>query len=104
MNLLLEPNTWFILAGIGLLAGFIDAIAGGGGLLSIPALLTLGINPHVALGTNKLAACFGSSTAAYTYYKQNLFTPHLWYHTFIATFIGAVSGTFLVYLIDSYWL
>ncbi|MEI6860522.1 MAG: TSUP family transporter [Shewanella sp.] len=104
MDLLLEPNTWSILAGIGLLAGFIDAIAGGGGLLSIPALLTVGINPHTALGTNKLAACFGSSTAAYTYYKQNLFTPHLWYHTFIATFIGAVSGTFFVYLIDSYWL
>ena len=104
MDLLFEPSTWAILAGIGLLAGFIDAIAGGGGLLSIPALLTLGISPHTALGTNKLAACFGSSTAAYTYYKQNLFTPYLWYYTFIATFFGAVAGTFVVSLIDSRWL
>lgn len=104
MDLLLEPSTWAILAAIGFIAGFIDAIAGGGGLLSIPALLTLGINPHLALGTNKLAASFSSSMAAYTYYKQNLFAPKLWYHTFVATFIGAVSGTFIVYLIDNQWL
>lgn len=104
MDLLLEPSTWAILAGIGLIAGFIDAVAGGGGLLSIPALLTLGISPHLALGTNKLAACFGSSIAAFTYYKQNLFTPKLWYHTFIATFLGAIMGTFLVHYINKEWL
>ncbi|WP_299788130.1 TSUP family transporter [uncultured Shewanella sp.] len=100
MDLLFEPSTWMILAGIGFIAGFIDAVAGGGGLLSIPALLTVGIPPHLALGTNKLAACFGSSMAALTYYRQNLFNPELWYHTFIATFLGAVSGSFIVYLID----
>ena len=104
MDLLLEPNTWAILTAVGLIAGFIDAVAGGGGLLSIPALLTLGISPHLALGTNKLAACFGSSMAAFTYYRQNLFSPSLWYHSFIATFLGAVSGTFLVYYIDKEWL
>lgn len=71
MELLLEPNAWAIITAIGLIAGFIDAVAGGGGLLSIPALLTLGIPPHLALGTNKLAACFGSSMAALTYYRQN---------------------------------
>lgn len=104
MDLLLEPTTWAILAGIGLIAGFIDAVAGGGGLLSIPAFLTLGISPHLALGTNKLAACFGSSMAALTYYQQNLFSPKLWYHTFIATFLGAITGTFLVHYIDKQWL
>lgn len=104
MDLLFEPSTWAVLTAIGFLAGFIDAIAGGGGLLSIPALLALGIPAHTALGTNKLAACFGSSMAAYTYYKQNLFTPKLWYYTFIATFVGAITGTFIVYLIDNHWL
>jgi len=104
LDLLFEPSTWIILAGIGFIAGFIDAVAGGGGLLSIPALLAVGIPPHLALGTNKLAACFGSSMAAFTYYRQNLFTPSLWYHTFIATFIGAVIGTFTVNLIDKSWL
>ncbi len=104
MELLLEPSNWALLAIIGLIAGFIDAIVGGGGLLSIPALLTLGIAPHTALGTNKLAASFGSSMAAWTYYRQHLFTPSFWYMAFIATFIGAVLGSVLVYLIDTQWL
>lgn len=104
MDLILDPNSWALLALIGLIAGFIDAVAGGGGLLSIPALLTMGVPPHMALATNKLAACFGSSMAAYTYYKQRLFSPSLWYHTFIATFIGAVIGTFIVSIIDNRWL
>ncbi|WOT04070.1 sulfite exporter TauE/SafE family protein [Shewanella youngdeokensis] len=100
MDLLLEPSSWALLAIIGLMAGFIDAVAGGGGLLSIPALLTMGVSPHMALATNKLAACFSSSMAAYTYYKQRLFSPILWYHAFIATFIGAVVGTLVVSIID----
>lgn len=104
MDLLFEPSSWAILALVGFIAGFIDAVVGGGGLLSIPALLTMGVNPHMALGTNKLAASFGSSMAAFTYYKQRLFTPSLWYHAFIATFIGAVIGSFSVYLVDNAWL
>ena len=75
MELLLEPSHWALLAVIGLIAGFIDAVVGGGGLLSIPALLTLGIAPHTVLGTNKLAASFGSFMAAWTYYRKHLFKP-----------------------------
>lgn len=104
MELLLEPSSWAILAATGFIAGFIDAVAGGGGLLSIPALLTIGIPPHTALGTNKLAASFGSSMAAFTYYRKQFFTPKFWYHASIATFIGAVFGTIVVYLIDNQWL
>ncbi|MGI2066731.1 sulfite exporter TauE/SafE family protein [Shewanella sp. MF08487] len=104
MELLLEPSHWALLAVIGLIAGFIDAVVGGGGLLSIPALLALGMPPHTVLGTNKLAASFGSSMAAWTYYRQHLFTPSFWYMAFIATFIGAVLGSFLVYLVDTQWL
>ncbi len=104
MELLLEPSSWTILVTTGFLAGFIDAIVGGGGLLSIPALLTIGISPHSALGTNKLAASFGSSMAAFTYYRKHYFTPQFWYHAAIATFIGAIIGTFVVYLIDNHWL
>ncbi|QYJ87426.1 TSUP family transporter [Shewanella mesophila] len=104
MELLLEPSSWAILAATGFIAGFIDAVAGGGGLLSIPALLTIGIPPHTALGTNKLAASFGSSMAAFTYYRKQFFTPRFWYHASIATFIGAVFGTVVVYLIDNQWL
>ncbi|MFB2727737.1 sulfite exporter TauE/SafE family protein [Shewanella mangrovisoli] len=104
MELLLEPSNWALLAVIGLIAGFIDAVVGGGGLLSIPALLTLGIPPHTALGTNKFAASFGSSMAAWTYYRQHLLKPSFWYMAFIATFIGAVLGSVLVYLLNAQWL
>lgn len=104
MELLLEPNHWALLAAIGLVAGFIDAVVGGGGLLSIPALLTLGIAPHNALGTNKFAASFGSSMAAWTFYRQHLLKPTLWYMAFVATFIGAVLGSILVYLLNAQWL
>ena len=49
-----------MLFSVATVAGFIDAIAGGGGLLTIPALLSTGLPPAVALGTNKLQACGGS--------------------------------------------
>ncbi|WP_144206512.1 sulfite exporter TauE/SafE family protein [Shewanella donghaensis] len=104
MEFLLDPSHWAILAVIGIVAGFIDAVVGGGGLLSIPALLTMGVPPHLALGTNKLAACFGSITAGYTYYKQQLIRPEIWRVAFLATFIGAILGSLLVYFIDASWL
>ena len=81
-------------------AGFIDAIAGGGGLLTVPALLATGLPPHVALGTNKLAATFGSLTATYTFYKKRLFDPIFWQTSFWFTAIGAIVGTIAVSYLD----
>lgn len=49
------------------MAGFVDAIAGGGGLITVPALLLAGANPVEALATNKLQGTFGSATAALSY-------------------------------------
>ena len=45
------------------LAGFVDAIAGGGGLISLPAYLMAGLPPHMCLGTNKLSSCMGTALA-----------------------------------------
>lgn len=59
LELALDPATLVILVAVAFTAGFIDAIAGGGGLLTIPALLTAGLPPHLVLGTNKLCATFG---------------------------------------------
>ena len=58
---------------IALVVEHVDAIVGGGGMLTVPALLSLGLPPHLTLGTNKLSACFASGTAAYTFFKKNLF-------------------------------
>ena len=96
IELALEPTTWLILCSAALGAGFIDAVAGGGGMLTVPALLTAGLPPHLALGTNKLAASFGSITASVTYYRKKLFNPRFWLTSAIATALGAILGTVLV--------
>jgi uncharacterized membrane protein YfcA len=57
-------------AGTALLAGVVDAVAGGGGLLTLPALLALGLSPHVALGTNKGQAVFGAVASCWTFWRK----------------------------------
>ncbi|WP_162062742.1 sulfite exporter TauE/SafE family protein [Vibrio taketomensis] len=99
-----EPTMLLVLALVAFIAGFIDAVAGGGGMLTVPALLSLGLPPHMALGTNKLAATFASSTAAFTYYRKRLFRPRSWKRAFITTFIGAILGTLFVDWISNEWL
>src|SRR2546425_3938095 len=59
----------------GLAAGFVDAIAGGGGLVTLPVLLNLGLSPPDALGTNKLQAVFGSGCATWHYGRAGLIDP-----------------------------
>ncbi|WP_094751990.1 TSUP family transporter [Psychromonas sp. CD1] len=103
-EILLDPSNLLLLAGVGFFAGFIDAIVGGGGLLTVPALLSIGLSPHLTLGTNKLAASFGSATAALTYFKKNLFDPNFWRHSFYNTLLGALVGTIFINLIQANWL
>ncbi len=99
-----EPTLLLVLALVAFIAGFIDAVAGGGGMLTVPTLLSMGLPPHLALGTNKLAATFASSTAAFTYYRKKLFDPRCWYRAFISTLIGATLGTLFVDAISTDWL
>lgn len=61
------PDIIALLALAAFLAGFIDSIAGGGGLLTVPALLLAGASPVQALATNKLQGLFGAASATYTY-------------------------------------
>lgn len=89
-----------LLFGAALVAGFIDAIAGGGGLITIPALLSAGIPPAMALGTNKLQACGGSFSASLYFVRQKAVNlRHIWL-LILLTFIGASLGTITVQLID----
>lgn len=101
---MIEPSVLILLMLVSLTAGFIDAVAGGGGMLTIPALLAAGLPPHLALGTNKLSATFASSTAAITYYKKKLFSPEFWKASFYSTLIGAIIGTLVVSQISTEWL
>ncbi len=81
------------LAAIALVAGFVDAVAGGGGLLTIPALLLVQIPPVHALATNKLQGSFGTLSASITMLKKGkVKLPMLWSSIF-PCFIGATAGT-----------
>ncbi|TID12981.1 hypothetical protein JO83_11730, partial [Avibacterium paragallinarum] len=90
-----------ILFCVAFIAGFIDAIAGGGGLITIPALLMTGIPPAMALGTNKLQACGGSFSASLYFLRQKAVNLKEIWLLVLMTFIGAVLGTILIQLVDS---
>lgn len=101
MEPLLEPSIWLLLCIVGFVAGFIDAVVGGGGMLTIPTLMASGLPPHMVLGTNKLAATFGSLTASITFYRKKLFDPYFWRYSLIFTAIGAVIGTAVVSMLST---
>jgi uncharacterized membrane protein YfcA len=61
---------WGLIAGAIFTAGVVDSIAGGGGLISLPALLGLGLPPAMALGTNKMVMSLGTSVASARFLKQ----------------------------------
>ena len=73
----LELSLLLILGGVALLAGFIDTLAGGGGLLTLPALLLAGLNPVNALATNKLQGTFGSGMATFMLLRRRRFAETL---------------------------
>ena len=80
----------------GLAAGFVDSIAGGGGLISMPVLLSVGLPPHFALGTNKLQSSFGSLMASINYYRGGLVNLKRLWMGLLFTAIGAAAGSFSV--------
>lgn len=84
-----------------LVSGFIDAIAGGGGLITIPALLMSGIPPTLALGTNKLQACGGSFASSFYFIRQKAVKLSDMWGLILLTFIGATIGTVLIQQIDT---
>lgn len=90
-----------LLFGAGLLAGTVDAIAGGGGLISLPLLISIGLPAPVALGTNKLQASIGTSVATYHYFKNKLVSFRVIVKGLLFGFLGATSGSLIAQCINS---
>ena len=84
------------LAVIAIVAGFVDAVAGGGGLLTVPALLLVQIPPVQALATNKLQASFGSFTASFTMIKKGQADLKTLWPAIISCFLGAALGAVIL--------
>lgn len=85
-------------------AGFIDSIAGGGGLVTVPALLLAGFAPVQALGTNKLQGLFGSASATLAYAAKGHVDLRKQLPSAVMSFIGAVVGAVLATILPGEWL
>lgn len=84
-----------------MLAGFIDSIAGGGGLLTIPALMAAGMSPANALATNKLQACGGSISATIYFIRRKVVSLSDQKLNIAMTFVGSMSGALLVQYVQA---
>jgi len=93
----MEFRAWIypVLFFVGLAAGTVDSIAGGGGLLTLPALLSVGLPAPFALGTNKFQASFGSTSAAWHYSRAGLVNWRDCISGIVCTAIGALFGAAL---------
>ena len=84
------------LAAVSFLAGFVDSIAGGGGLLTVPALLLAGLDPAQAIATNKVQGSVAAASAAYTFARKGLIEwRRAWGFTLVA-FASSIAGALCV--------
>lgn len=83
------------------LGSFVDSVAGGGGIITLPAYMLAGLPIHTAAGTNKLVAMFGSVTASATYLRSGNVFVRIALLSALGSLIGAVIGTELALLIPA---
>lgn len=95
----IELSLILIMAGVALLAGFFDAIAGGGGLITLPALLLAGIDPLVAIATNKFQAASATVSATAAFARKGMIEWRSGLPMAAMAFVGGALGALSVNLI-----
>ena len=99
---MLTFSTLILLAIVAFFAGLLNAIAGAGGLLTLPMLLAVGLSPLTALGTSKFQSFFGTATSGWNYYRHGyIATPKV---ALISAVIGAILGSLAVQQISPAYL
>lgn len=93
--------TYPLLFLVGLAAGLVDAIAGGGGIIAVPVLLSLGLPVPVALGTSKLQSSFGSLSASAHYIRKGVVRLRDCRMGILASVAGSLAGAATVHAVDS---
>ena len=93
---MIEPWIFPLLTALAVLTGFIDAIAGGGGLIMMPAILWAGLPPHLALGTNKAQSLAGTATACRNFLRGGQIDWRANLPSVVVVFVGAAAGSVVV--------
>ncbi|MEE8815862.1 MAG: TSUP family transporter [Lachnospiraceae bacterium] len=89
---MLTPKTFLIVCPLVFLAGLVDSIAGGGGLISLPAYLIAGLPVHGAIATNKMSSSCGTFTTTVRFLKHGLVNIRIAIPTVIAAIVGSSLG------------
>ncbi|NMM64959.1 TSUP family transporter [Clostridium sp. P21] len=84
-------------------AGFVDAIAGGGGLISIPAFMISGVPVHLAIGTNKLSSSMGTTIATYRYARNGYIKLKLAACSAVCALMGSSIGAVIALKINDFY-
>jgi uncharacterized membrane protein YfcA len=100
----LAIQTLVLLALAAFVAGFIDSIAGGGGLITVPALLVAGLPPVEVLGTNKVQGLFGSGSATLAYSAKGQVDPRRQLLAAAMSCAGSALGAFSATMVPGHWL
>ncbi len=86
------------------LAGIIDAVAGGGGIISLPAYIFAGIPIHIAYGTNKFASCIGTSISSIKFFRSGNIKIKSALLSAAGALIGSWFGAQIVLLLNEKYL
>ncbi len=100
----LSPLSFAALGAGVFLAGVVDALAGGGGLITLPAYLAAGLPPALVLGTNKLSSCLGTVVATARYHRALKFPVREFLPVLLAAGAGSWLGAKAAVLVDPKWL
>ena len=88
----LTPQMFFIICPLLFLAGLVDAIGGGGGLISLPAYLLAGVPVHQAIATNKLSSACGTALTTVRFIREGLVNWKIAIPTIVCAMLGSSLG------------
>jgi uncharacterized membrane protein YfcA len=96
----LDVSVFLIVCPLVFLGGLVDSIAGGGGLVTLPAYLMAGVSPQFAIATNKLSAVGGATVSSIRFYKNKFVDIGLCLPSIAAALVGSAIGSYIALLVD----
>lgn len=99
-----KMHQYLIVCPLVFLAGFVDSIAGGGGLISLPAYLAAGVPPHMALGTNKMGSTMGTAISTARFAKSGYIKWKVSLVAAVSAIVGSMIGSNLSLLASERFL